>query len=96
MGVERENQTGSLEEKPLSIVYITYDFFEIFPVVGLEVFVSSCEVLSIGWCEPGKGTQLNVICHAPKSRTVVSSLVSCIMPKGEMPKVLLVITWVVP
>ena len=56
--------------------------------MGLEVFVSSCEILSIGWCEPGKGTQLGVVCHAPKSRTVVSSLVFCIMPKGEMPKVL--------
>lgn len=31
-------------------VYTTYDLFEIFPAVWIEVFVSLCQVFSIGRC----------------------------------------------
>lgn len=69
MGVEREPDRFARRECVINCIYIyiTYDFFGIFPVVGLEVFVSSCEVLSIGRCEPGEGTQLG-ICHDAESQ----------------------------
>lgn len=54
------NQTGSVE---INIMYTTYDSFEIFPIMRLKVFISSCQIFSIGRCEPGECTQLSLVCH---------------------------------
>lgn len=99
-----ESESGSLrreKKKPCSIVgiYVTCDFLEVCPVVGLEVFVASGEVLSIGWGEAGERSQLGVVCHAFKSRIVVSSLVPY-LPKivicQKKQCLLSAIRWMVP
>ena len=45
-------------------IYTTYDVLEIFPVVGLEFFISASKVLEIGFCElKGYFVRLLRFCH---------------------------------
>ena len=45
-------------------IYTTYDMLKIFPVVGLEFFISTSKVLEIGFCElKGYLVRLLRFCH---------------------------------